>query len=211
VPYAAPTRALLRQSISRDVQDPNNRTFTSDEINDLINEAIVELNRLRPKEYVGDIALTDGVYSYSLADDLVRAVFKVEVWRDGAFYHSPAEIEGDATTGWDFFAGSLYIPAWSFLNADTDVIRVWGYSDREGLILDIDVLDAHMEGEQIIRAYAKNTIFQRLATDRALFGQWQTQSNNSDVSATQLLGMSQVFGQRWRELERKARMLRRVG
>lgn len=211
--YAAPSRVFLREGVARDVQDPTFETFTEQEINDLINEGIVELNRIRPKEYVGNVVLTDGVFDYDLyALARIIGVFKVEVWRDDAYYHSPLGATENSATGWDFFAGRLLIPSgWAF-DATTDTLRIYGYADRDILTLDEEVLDAEdAEDEHLIRAYIKHTVFQRLVADRALYQQWQVQSNNTDVSPTQLLGMEQVYRSTWDRLRNRARRLRRVG
>ena len=206
--YAAPSRATLRVGISRDVQDPDNQAFTTDEINDLIMDGIVELNRLRPKEYVASIPLTDSVYEYPLTN--VAAIFRVEIWRDGSHYGDARRNYDASNRGWDFFGGTLFIPNWD-LDSDLDVLRVWGYSNREMPDDDDDVIDCDAIGERVIRAFAKSDIFQRITADRALYQQWQSQANNTDVSPTQLLGMAQVFRQQWRDLEGRVRLLRRPG
>jgi hypothetical protein len=105
----------------------------------------------------------------------------------------------------------LLVPSVWVIDADTDVLRVWGYSDRDALTDDADVLDADLNGEVIVRAYAKHRGFQNLLNDRALFQQWVTQSNNTDVSPTQLLGMYQVTDATWRDLRVRSRLMRRVG
>lgn len=211
--YVAPDQATLRASVSRDLHDLENKVFSTAEVNDLINEGIAEANLLLPKEYRATIALVDDQFEYDLPDT-VTAIFRVEMWRDTdgvmTFWRDLPRREDTATTGWDFFAGTLLIPTtWSWDTDEQDSLLVMGYQDRDPLSDDEETLDGTLQVELVIRSYARFTCFQRLIASRALFQQWQTSANNSDVSPTQLLGMASVYSREWRELRNRVRRLRR--
>lgn len=207
MPYSAPTRSALRTSISRDIRDTTNATFAAADVDDLINMAIVELNRLSPKDYVDDVALVADTFTYTLT--LVDSLFRVELWRDSAYSYQVPESDGDSSTGWDYFDGDLRLPTNMNFDDSQDALKVWGYAIRDALTDDADVADVNLEGEMLVRLYCQYTCFQRLNTSRALYQQWQTDSNNTDVSPTQLLGMANVYSREWRDARNRARRLRR--
>jgi hypothetical protein len=207
--YTPPSQEVLRASISRDLHDTDNRAFSTSEVNDLINGGIAELNRLVPKEARVDIPLVANTHTYDLSDT-IDDIFRVELWRVGWSYNTLKRHDGDEMqSGWDYFNTILYLPPAMDFDADQDTLTVWGYSKRDPLLSDDEVLDADLDGENVIRAYAQFTCFQRLIMSRALFQQWQTDANNTDVSATQLLGMASVYANEWRSLRSRVRRLRR--
>lgn len=210
MPYSAPIRSALRTSISRDLHDATNAAFVAAEVNDLINSGIAELNLLAPKEYRDTLTLTAGVFEYALTPT-VTALFRVEVWRAGAFYFVVPKKDDESISGWDYFAGTLLLPTTLNFDDSQDSLVVMGYKQRDPLTADGNVFDGDLNGEMVVRAYCQFSSFQRLIASRALFQQWQTQANNSDVSATQLLGMAQVYSREWKELRGRVRRLRRTG
>jgi hypothetical protein len=212
--YVPPDQETLRTSVSRDLHDVDNKAFATSEVNDMINQGIAEANLLMPKEYRDTVALVDSVFEYPLTPT-VTDIFRVEVWRNNqndvlSFYaHLPPKDE-DSISGWEWYGGSLMIPTTTDIDTDSnDSLVVWGYQDRDPLLDDAEVLDGNLTAEYVVRAYCAFTAFQRLIASRSLFQQWQTQANNSDVSATQLLGMASVYSREWRELRMRVRRLRR--
>ena len=209
MPYSSPTRSALRTSISRDLHDADNKVFSAEEVNDLINMGIAELNRLVPTEALDTLTLTADTFNYEF-DERIEEVLRVELWRADKFYGDIPHRDGGSNTGWDFFAHTLLLPTSMKFDETQDVVQWWGYQIRNPLDTDDDVLDSDLEGEMVVRAYTQFTCFQRLIASRALFQQWQTQANNSDVSATQLLGMASVYAGQWRDLRNRVRRLRRA-
>lgn len=208
--YDPPTMLALQTAISRDVHDASNKTFSTAEVNDLINMGIAELNRLQPVEFTEDVTPTDGVYDYALTETRADKVFRVELWRDDAYYQLIPRKNGPSASGWDYFAGTLMLPAVYSFNAGTDIFKVYGYRVRDPLAVDDDVAEINLEGESLIRAYAQFAVFQRLIASRSLFQQWQTGSNNADISATQLAGFANLYASLWREQRMRMKRLRRV-
>jgi hypothetical protein len=208
--YSPPTRSVLRANISRDLHDSNNKTFSTGEVNDLINLGIAELNQLQPVEFVEDVVLSAGVFSYAL-DASVEDLFRVELWRDGGLYRAVPIRESVSNDGWEFFAGSVRFPTGSWFDETQDLIRVWGYRVRDPLTADEDVAEIDLEGEGLIRSHAQFSAFQRMMINRSLFQQWQTSSNNADVSATQLVNMASLYASVWRDQRMRMKKLRRPG
>lgn len=207
--YSPPTLLDLRGSISRDVHDPTNKTFSTVEVTDLINAGIAELNMLRPIEYLDDVPLVSDIFVAALPDIRVDQVFRVEIWRDGEFYRDVPRKDGPSSTGWDFFAGQVLLPHIIF-DASVDQLRVYGYRTRDPVSDDADVLEVDMQGEQLIRTYSQYDVFRRLIASRSLFQQWQTNSNNADISATQLSGFASLYASTWRDQRMRMKRLRRT-
>jgi hypothetical protein len=61
--------------------------------------------------------------------------------------------------------------------------------------------------EAAVRAFCRLQGLRALVEDRALFTQWQTQTNNADISPTQLGNMK---SEAYREWERMVARIRRI-
>jgi hypothetical protein len=210
-PYVAPNLLGLFTAVSRDLRDEANKTFTKPMVIDLINEGIAELNRIRPIEQVVELDPADWPYFSVNLDN----VFLVE-WQNEEAYPFQTVPEGDrgdtgTQGGWDFFGGVLYMPGAMTPPALTAGVRAWGYGTREPLLADADQAGFQdASDEQAVRAYARYTAAEMLLHERALFGQWQTQSNNTDVSPTQMLQITSTLQQEWGDLRKRLTRLRRV-
>lgn len=203
----------LRAAVASDLRDDAYKTFTEAQIGDLINEGIAELNRVRPIERVDVIALTVGGTSYPVT---LQSAFLVEAKRtfDPAWWPIPESARLDAGTqdGWDLFGGRLTLPGGMFpLDPTTSSVRVWGYGERDNLVADTDVPE-FLDGtdEEGVRCYARWRALEMLLHDRTLYQQWQTQTNNSDISTTQLLQTASSYQQEWTNLRKRLARLRRV-
>ena len=212
--YAAPSLATLRTSVARDLRDDEMQTWSPAQIDDLINAGIGELNRVRPLESVLPVTYVQGTNAYPLP---FSTIFRVEVHRIGGptLVWSPIpEATGSAGTqdGWDYFGGLINLPDTMTFNADTDEIRVWGYEDRPPVYANDEFPSfIDYDDEQGVRHYARYIGAESLLHTRLLFEQWQTQSNNSDVSATQMLQTVSTFQQAWQSTRNRLRRLRRAG
>jgi hypothetical protein len=212
MPYAAPTRDVLRTAVARDLRDPDGETFTDAELNDLLNYAIVEVGRIYPKQQVEEIAITtDGQSMYPTE---AYALFRVEVLEDGkAPVGVPINrLDDSGEGGWDLHAGTLWVPRFASqrLLANTHSLRVWGYWPRELFSQDTDVLDGDADTEFAVRTVATLSGYQRLQNDRLLFQQWLTNTGNTDVSPNQLAQTADMYQSQWREMRNRLRTLQRV-
>lgn len=212
MPYTAPTRDVLRAAILRDLRDPDGETFTEDEVNDLINHAVVEVGRIYPKQQVEELTIdTDGQTVFPIE---AYALFRVEVLQEG---QTPSGIpnnrlDDSGEGGWDLHAGALYVPRFvaQRLAADTHTLRIWGYWPRELFSQDTDVLDGDAETEYAVRTVATLNGYQRLQNDRLLFQQWLTNTGNTDVSPNQLAQTADMYQSQWREMRNRLRALQRT-
>ena len=213
MPYTPPDRATLRAALARDLRDPDLGTFTAAELDDLINQSMVEVSRIYPKQEVQEFDVSeDGQRTF--ATDCVGA-FRVELMRDGevryAVTHNDHELTGEG--GWDIHAGFLWLPkfAANYLKLDqTPKVRVWGYWPRELMTADSDIADVDAEAEFGLRTYATLLGYQRLQNDRLLFQQWLTTTGNTDVSPNQLAQTADLYQSQWAEMRKRLRYAQRV-
>lgn len=210
--YTPPSRSVLRSSVARDLRDPESKTFTLQEVNDLLNLGVVEVSRVYPKERVDVLTVvTEGQRTFNTD---AASLFRVEWMMEGypaqgipqnTYTHS---VEG----GWDLHAGVLYLPYGYAIGLEPSVhsIRIWGYWDRELMANDGDILDGDAEVEFAVRSVALLNGYQRLQNDRLLFQQWLTNTGNSDVSPNQLAQTADLYQSQWREQRSRLRTLQRT-
>jgi hypothetical protein len=210
--YSPPARSTLRAAVARDLRDPEFRTFTTIEVDDLLNLAIVEVSRVYPKQVVQDFPVSiDGQHQWPCN---ASGIFRVElIERDKYPVGIPNNTsEHSGQTGWDLHAGALWLPynIATSLRAGTHVIRLWGYWPRETLSSDGEALDGDAEMEFAVRTVAALNGYQRLQNDRLLFQQWLTNTGNTDVSPNQLAQTADLYQSQWREMRMRLRTLQRV-
>lgn len=204
------TLAQLRTAVARDLRDTGMTTFTSAVIGDLINAGIEEVSRIYPREMVEVVVPVASTYAYST---VCEQVFRVEVWRSGKFHTLLAANEGDTSqTGWDLWGGQIRLanPMVDQAVVATDTYRVWGYAPYVQLAADGDVSDLDTRGEWAVRHFARAQAFTLMHSDRAMFKQWQAQSQNTDVTNNQLNQMVSLYSSEWDRTRNYLRRLRRT-
>lgn len=203
-----PTLVQLRASVARDVRDEGMKTFKQPYLDDLINAGIEEVGRLYPKETV--LTLTPVVNQTDYAMPTIQTAFRVEVVSAAGTQEMDADT-GESGSGWDVFAGSLRLTssAAKALNG-AQQLRVWGYANRTQLVADSDVSDLDSTAEWGVRRYARSQAFTAMNNDRALFKQWQGQSQNTDVSPNMLNQMVSLYSSEWDRQRNYLRRLRRI-
>lgn len=212
VSYGAPTLSQMRDWVAQDLRDPELKTFNMDEVTDLVRKAIIEVGGVYPKEAVDTLTLAADTWRYTL---LVEDPFRVEIV-DGTGVYQLHQSDGEASSnGWEFFGGVLSLPRSTHWTVTTDqtttpVLRVWGYARRFPPTEEADLCDVDAVAERAVRLCAVFRGYQRLVNDRTLFSQWNSESQNTDVTMTQLMGVAQVFGQDWDQERRRIRLLRRI-
>jgi len=198
--------------------------FAPEVIDDFIKTALQDLSDYRPKEtlVVAIWPLDDptvfsdmtGVwmvqyrvaYNSNVAD--VRTTTIPPVGRNSA----------DARGGWDFYGKLLTItPTWqrtmdSIADAPWPIeLVVWGYADRTMPLLDDDIVDVTDATDyNCLLTHCKHLGFELLNHDRSLYQQWLAATNNTDVSPTQLSGMTSVAEQSYEKTRRRSTLIRRV-
>lgn len=212
------TYAELKAKVARDVRDPDAATFEADDVVDLITSGFVEVSRIAPRRFLETLTVTDGLLEYPLQDTEFGIetpeveVVRVEVWDTSETPDRfrtrlrPAVLgfKDNSQNGWEVWGGTLYITNAheAYLRAGTDVIKVKGYAPWIVPSADEDVITLSSELEQAVRDYARIAALERLTFDRDLFSQWQTRSNNTDVSPAGLMNALSQAQDAWRRKSR---------
>lgn len=112
--------------------------------------------------------------------------------------------------GWYFWSGRFYIPNWieDQIDPATQFIRVFGYAPYDRLRTDAQVTDLSDELEFAVLHRAMIEGIRRLVASRALFTQWQTRNNNTDVSVASLMSDLSTHLTEWRSVKRELVVLR---
>lgn len=218
------TYAQLQAAIARDVHDVDLQTFLADEVKDLAQSALAEVGRLAPFKFREDVTPLANTLDYQLQ----AAVFpnetpeievrRVEIWdatvAPERFYRlvQPATAQPTSLSdgGWECWNGVLSIPyrVLDFMDLDNNFLRVWGYRPYAVPSDDADVIECSNEQEQAVRAFAKVEALAKLLQSRDLFTQWQTRSNNSDISPAGLMNQLSLAREDWRRRARALTVLR---
>lgn len=132
-------------------------------------------------------------------------------------YIEPSDSDSRWLNGWRVYQGKIDLPKGiaDIINegfADTFLtVTVFGYRDRvrwaKANVPDFEDLS----DEAAARLYVRLQGFKALSADRSLFLQWQTQTNNTDVSATQLTDMAEVASRDWERMIQRIRRVMRMG
>jgi hypothetical protein len=219
------TLADLKIRVSRVLNDPDQKTFTSALVEELITAGLIEIGRIAPERFVEDIDFVAGQQAYpvrSVAFDAVAVdeieVVRVEVWDFNTSPYTfravvpPASTEFTSSdSGWSFWGGYLYLPVRTMKAVsgleDTYTLRVWGYSPYVLPDEDADVIGISKELEQAVIDFTRFEAINMLLASRDLFTQWQTRSGNTDISPAGLMNQWNVAEAQWR---RKSRAIQRL-
>ena len=220
------TRLTIRTEIRRDLRDPDGKTWSNDEINDLINAGIDAISDLSPIE---DTDIFTATFPYSAGYNQGKAleftptktfknIFRVDVY-DGSsrLYETLPVSTGDQSdNGWQFWGGKVIIP--SYYSYPTTVVgttesvtlKVWGYRRHTLLTTDIQASDLSDTEKNAVRIYAQAEALQRLMVDRADFQQWQIASGASDITISELSVLASAARTRWRMEAQRIRRMRQI-
>jgi len=223
-----PQLTELVDGVYRDLADEAKEVFSTLQVEDFVRGGIADLNRVAPQdteeviEFVTDPE--NGVINKNSYDVAIELPYRVEWFRlsDGWSEVLSEPVEGQSgASGYTFrrtaTGGTITFPAWWIAQVDPTVygIRLHGYAVRPlPYTTDPDPINSpsvplSSEEEYSVRAYAKSEGFDLLAHDRSLFAQWQGQSNNTDVSPTQMMQMAANAKQEWDRQRGLIRVVRR--
>lgn len=220
------TFGTLQGTVSgTDLRDSANKTFDLTTVKAFINTALVEIGRVAPAFFQEDITPVANTLSYTLQSAVFGGisvpnidVVAVEVWDASTtpdtrrFIVNPwaAEYSRDSQAGWRNWGGKLELPTRVVTNIVTasDLIRVWGYRPYPKLVNDTDVVPVGNDLEEALRQYVLVEALRRLIGSRVLFTQWQTRSNNSDVTPASLMNEFTVALNEWRAKSRAIAVIR---
>lgn len=220
------TYLQLRARIAREIQDPDNETFSDDTIKDVVSSVWADLSRVAPEQFVEDIQPIEDQLDYDLRSDIFSdpnpdiELRNVEIWNAEVtpplqvFWVTPKKAHptdlAHSQAGWEVWNGTLYLPRRivAGINVDTHVIRVWGYSPWAYPDEDTDVLPFPQSYVEALVIGAQVGVLRRLTSNRALFTSWQTRSNNTDVSMASLMNDLESAKDEWRRLSRAIQVAR---
>ena len=222
--FTSLTRGEMQAVLARALRDPSGSVFAPATLNDFIAQAMADLSAYRPKE-------AREVMAWPLPTDVpffddFTSVWKVEVRivadpnayiRTILIPYGDSSSSGGNRAGWDFYGGTLYLPPFwlTRINAATDnqtaEVWVWGYQDHDLPDDDTDVLDlTDVTDYNCVLNHCKSLGFELLNHDRALYQQWLAATNNTDVSPTQLSGMSSLAEGTFQRSRARNTKMRRV-
>lgn len=216
------TYGELQTKVSRALRDEGHKTFPIDVVKDMIQAGWAEIDRIAPQRFNENITPLADTLAYQLrtayfdvAVDEIE-LYRVEVWDSSTTPQQPFKFVEPASAhptgltysqaGWFNWGGLLELPnrVVDLIDPAVHVIRVWGYSPWPPVSLDEDVLPFGKEREEAIVLYTFIEAARRLLANRTLFTQWQTRSNNTDVTPAALMNDLNMSQDEWR---RKARAI----
>jgi len=210
----------LRNRIARTIGDPDKVVFSDTTLKDMVSAAWAEISRIAPYQFLEELSPSPGQSRYPLLRSLFEQsipeveVTRVEIWdnsqvpaRAWRFVEPrsahPAGLSY-SQAGWFVWNGDLYLPdrVVRIIKPGTHTIRVWGYCPWPPLVYDTDLPMFGKELEEAIVLYARIEALRRLVGNRELFTQWQTRSNNTDVSVASLVNDLALAQNDWRRTAR---------
>lgn len=217
----------LQAKVSASVQDPDNKTFEVETVKAWIAAAWAEISRIAPQRFQEDVDPLADTGAYLLRQDDFPGegvdeleVQRVELWDTSGSRPRPwkqVPFMGNhpmgltySEAGWYVWAGTLNLPdrIIDMIDPDIHLIRVWGYSPWPAVSADEDVLPFGQEREQALILYCHIEALRSLTSNRTLFTQWQTRSNNTDVSMASLMSDLNVAQEEWRRRSRAIYVVR---
>lgn len=218
MPYTdtPPLFSELRTALRDDLRDPLGKTFGDTSVLRYLNDGIVEINRVYPLHVTDDVALVQDQVAY---DTRFTSIYRCEFWDTTTFVDVIPYNDGDSIYGgYDLVGTTLVVPpsvvSAAIFTAYTDpTLKATGYARRQLIPSGDDgSFQTELDGEAAlaVRWFAQYRAFTSLLSDRTLFKQWQSESNNTDVSMPMLLNLWQVARGEWERHERAMRTLRRV-
>lgn len=214
------TLSQMQTNILRDVRDPDNQTFSINDVNDWIAAGISELSLFSPLLFQEDVTPDINTNRYHLGNgtaDRRTNVKRVEVWNianSPPFYYCtvlPASSadEVSSESGWAMWDGWLWLPYsyYTWLDPTSYLVKVWGYAPHVTPANPADVFDLMDYEETALREYCQMLAIERLLNNRATFAQWQTTPSNTDVTEATLMGMYNALRALWQTRQKQLRVL----
>lgn len=220
------TYAELKTKVARALQDPDNQTFNTDLISDMIEAAWQEVSLAAPWQFQEDITPTDNTLSYQVLSSYFTdpqpgvELRSVEHW-DGSttpisqlhqFQAASQHALGSTSSqvGWFVWNGTLYLPnnMAALIDSTTDLIRVWGYAPWPLPASDSDPLPFEPLLEKAVIMVCHIEALRLLKANRVLFKQWQTRSGNTDTTFPMLVNDLAIARQEWTSMERRIHIVR---
>ena len=207
------TLSALRTIVRRDLRDSGaTKTWSDDEVNDMIKWGTQEVSRVRPQETYETATYTAPVAGTFLTIDTITldTVYRVDAYNNSRFIVSvPFAQDNQANGGWDFVNGKLHMPPYLILpNGCT--LRVFGYkhytqptSDSSSIEMDDDAINA-------VRSWVAKEAMFMLISDRVRYQQWSVAAGASDTNSIQLAQLYTAALRRWETVSKAVRKVRKT-
>lgn len=204
------TLSDIRTGLARDLRDTGNSTWSTAELDDLINQGIDELASFYPREVVSTFAtVSAGVVSYAASS--YTNIYRIDTYDGTTYMGTLAHGIGEgADSGWELHAGVVWLPPTFSLPAGR-LLRGWGYGGYTQLAASTSVTDLDTTGIWAVRLFGQVEGFAHLLADRAKFKQWQTDPQNTDVGMLQMNQLYSVAAGRWARRVQRLRKVRKLG
>ena len=204
------TLSDIRTLVARDLRDTANTTWSTNELDDRINQGIDALSAFYPKEIVSNFAtVSASVTSYTATS--FTNIYRIDTYSGTTYMGSVQHGIGEGPdSGWELHAGIIWL-APSFPLTAGYVLRAFGYGGYIQLSASSSTTDLDTSGLFAVRVFVQVESFAQLIADRAKFQQWQTDSNNTDVTALGLAQLYQGATQRWAREVTRLRKMRKLG
>jgi hypothetical protein len=205
------TLSDLRTQVARDLRDSGNATWTTTELDDLINEGVDALADFYPKEIVSTFA-TVAAATYSYSASTFSSMYRLDIHNSGATYLRtlPHGIGAGPNSGWEMHGSVVYLPPNLSLTAG-ELLRGFGYGRYTQLSASSSTTDLDTSGVWAVREFAVAEGYSRLLIDRALFQQWQGNSNATDIGAIQLASLAEAAQRKWDRQKVRLRRPKKTG
>lgn len=212
------TFSALQTDLAAELRDPSNLTFDTTTIARFINEGVIEVGRLAPARLQVDITPTANtlVYTVSTGEPEIE-VKKVELWDGSTTPHTfvmrvppiSGEYVDQSSVGWELWNGQLEIPNGleQIIDPTKHLIRVWGYGPY-AIVSGSTELPMSTELEYAVRTYAKLKALESMLQQRNLFTQWQSTSQNTEVTSASLIQQISQARVAWLQQATKITILR---
>jgi hypothetical protein len=206
------TLSALRTIVRRDLRDSGaTKTWSDDEVNDMIKWGVQEVSRIRPLETYEEVAYsTPAVGAFYTIDTLsIDSIYRVDVYRNSKYLTEvPFSQDASAGGGWDFINGKLHMPPY-YVMPNGSTLRVFGYKHYTQPTIDASSIELDDDGTNAVRAWVQKEAMFMLISDRVRFQQWQVAAGASDTNSIQLAQLYNAAERRWSSISKSVRRVRK--
>jgi len=203
--------SALRTIVRRDLRDTGaTKTWSDDEVNDMIKWGTQEVSRIRPQETYEEIAYTaPAIGAFFTINLTLDTVYRVDVYKSSKYIAGiPFSQDASANGGWDFLNGKLHMPPY-YVMPDGCTLRVFGYKHYTQPTTDASSIELDDDATNAVRAWVQKEAMFMLISDRVRFQQWQVAAGASDTNSIQLAQLYSAADRRWNSISKAVRRVRK--
>jgi len=201
------TLSQLEVRLATKLRDSANATWSTAELDDLINAGIDAVSDVRPREIVQTVGtVSANVFTYDAS--AFDRIYRLDIFSSaGSYLGSFEHMFGDSRDGgWETHGGVLYMPI-NIPLATGYTLQAFGYGPHIQLSTGSSTTDMSVAEINAMLIFAQAEAMTGLVTDRAKYQQFQANSNATDAT---LLGVAQAASALQARWQRERQRLRRV-